>query len=268
MLLNWRPVHMLKIDALSAFTDNYIWMLQDPQRRLCAAVDPGEAGPVEKWLDTRPGWQLTDILITHHHHDHVGGVEQLKARYAATVHGPALEKIPARDEALVDGQRIRILDHELDVFEVPGHTSGHIAYFHDDAQHPWLLSGDTLFAAGCGRLFEGTASQMFRSLQRLAALPASTKVYCTHEYTLSNLRFAQAVEPENPDIAERLEQVTRQREAKHFTLPSELSIEQATNPFLRCSEPSVIAAASRHADRSLETAEAVFAVLRGWKDSF
>ena len=174
----------------------------------------------------------------------------------------------ARDEALVDGQRIRILDHELDVFEVPGHTSGHIAYFHDDAQDPWLLSGDTLFAAGCGRLFEGTASQMFRSLQRLAALPASTKVYCTHEYTLSNLRFAQAVEPENPDIAERLEQVTRQREAKHFTLPSELSIERATNPFLRCSEPSVIAAASQHADRSLETAEAVFAVLRGWKDSF
>ncbi|WP_417776045.1 hydroxyacylglutathione hydrolase [Stutzerimonas xanthomarina] len=259
---------MLKIDALPAFTDNYIWMLQDPQRRLCAAVDPGEAAPVEKWLDTRPDWHLTDILVTHHHHDHVGGVEQLKARYGARVHGPAGEKIPARDDALVDGQRIRILDHELEVFEVPGHTSGHIAYFHDDTQAPWLLSGDTLFAAGCGRLFEGTASQMFGSLQRLAALPASTKVYCTHEYTLSNLRFAKAVEPDNLDIAERLEQVIRLREAKRITLPSDLRIERATNPFLRCSEPRVVAAASRHADRPLDTAEVVFAALRAWKDCF
>ncbi|WP_417790985.1 hydroxyacylglutathione hydrolase [Stutzerimonas xanthomarina] len=259
---------MLKIDALPAFTDNYIWMLQDPQRRLCAAVDPGEAAPVEKWLDTRPDWHLTDILVTHHHHDHVGGVEQLKARYGARVHGPAGEKIPARDDALVDGQRIRMLDHELEVFEVPGHTSGHIAYFHDDTQAPWLLSGDTLFAAGCGRLFEGTASQMFGSLQRLAALPASTKVYCTHEYTLSNLRFAKAVEPDNPDIAERLEQVIRLREAKRITLPSDLRIERATNPFLRCSEPRVVAAASRHADRPLDTAEVVFAALRAWKDCF
>ena len=259
---------MLKIDALPAFTDNYIWILQDPERRLCAVVDPGEANPVQEWLDTRPHWQLTDILVTHHHHDHVGGVEQLKARHGATVHGPARENIPAMDDALIDGQRIRVLDHELEVLEVPGHTSGHIAYFHDDAQTPWLLSGDTLFAAGCGRLFEGTASQMFRSLQRLAALPASTMVYCTHEYTMSNLRFAQAVEPDNPDIAERLEQVIRLREAKRFTLPSALSIEQATNPFLRCSEPAVIAAASRHADGPLDTAEAVFAALRGWKDSF
>lgn len=259
---------MLKIDALPAFTDNYIWMLQDPQRRFCAVVDPGDANPVQEWLDARPDWQLTDILITHHHHDHVGGVEQLKARYSATVHGPAREKIPARDDALIDGQRIRILDHELEVFEVPGHTSGHIAYFHDDTQVPWLLSGDTLFAAGCGRLFEGTASQMFGSLQRLAALPASTKVYCTHEYTLSNLRFARAVEPENPDVAERLEQVIRLREAKRITLPSDLRTERATNPFLRCSEPRVVAAASRHADRPLDTAEVVFAALRAWKDSF
>ncbi len=266
--MTWRPVHMLKIDALPAFTDNYIWLLQDPQRRLCAAVDPGEASPVQQWLDARPGWQLTDILITHHHHDHVGGVEQLKAQYGATVYGPANENIPARDHALADGQRIRILGQELEVFEVPGHTSGHIAYFHDDAKAPWLLSGDTLFAAGCGRLFEGTAIQMFTSLQRLAALPATTKIYCTHEYTLSNLRFAQAVEPENLDIAERLEQVVRLREAKRITLPSDLGAEQTTNPFLRCREPGVVAAASRHADRPLETAEAVFTVLRGWKDSF
>lgn len=266
--MTWRPVHMLKIEALPAFTDNYIWMLQDPQSRLCAAVDPGDAGPVQRWLDARPDWRLTDILITHHHHDHVGGVQQLKAAYGPKVHGPAAENIPARDQALVDGQRIRVLDHELEVIEVPGHTSGHIAYFHDDAQEPWLLSGDTLFAAGCGRLFEGTAAQMFSSLQRLAALPASTQVYCTHEYTLSNLRFAQAVEPDNLEIAERLEQVIRLREAKRITLPSNLRIEQATNPFLRGTEPTVAAAASRHTGRQLTTPESVFTALRAWKDSF
>ncbi|WP_407297297.1 hydroxyacylglutathione hydrolase [Stutzerimonas zhaodongensis] len=259
---------MLKIDALPAFTDNYIWMLQDTQRQRCAAVDPGDAAPVQAWLEAHPGWQLTDILVTHHHHDHVGGVQQLKTQYGPIVYGPATENIPARDVALVDGQRISILDHDLEVYEVPGHTSGHIAYFYGDAQEPWLLSGDTLFAAGCGRLFEGTAAQMFDSLQRLAALPALTKVYCTHEYTLSNLTFAQAVEPGNASISERLEKVTRLREAKQITLPSDLRTEQATNPFLRCTEPLVAAAASHHAGRSLDTPEAVFATLRAWKDSF
>ncbi|AHL75787.1 hydroxyacylglutathione hydrolase [Stutzerimonas stutzeri] len=259
---------MLKIEALPAFTDNYIWMLQDPQSRLCAAVDPGEAGPVQSWLDARPDWRLTDILITHHHHDHVGGVQQLKTTHAAKVHGPAAENIPAMDNALVEGQRIRILDHELEVIEVPGHTSGHIAYFHADAREPWLLSGDTLFAAGCGRLFEGTAAQMFSSLQRLMTLPASTKVYCAHEYTLSNLRFAQAVEPDNLEIAGRLEKVIRLREAKRITLPSDLRIEQETNPFLRSAETTVAATASRHAGRQLPTPESVFAALRAWKDSF
>ena len=259
---------MLKIEALPAFTDNYIWLLLDAERRCCAAVDPGDAAPVQAWLDAHPEWRLTDILITHHHHDHVGGVQQLKARHGARVYGPAAENIPARDEALVDGQRIRVLDHELDVIEVPGHTLGHIAYYHDDRQEPWLLSGDTLFAAGCGRLFEGTAAQMFSSLQRLAVLPAQTRVYCTHEYTLSNLRFAQAVEPGNPAIAERLERVVQMREAKRITLPSDLRTELATNPFLRSTEPVVAAAASRHAGRELATAEAVFAALRAWKDSF
>lgn len=266
--MTWRPVHMLNIDALPAFTDNYIWMLQAPEQRLCAAVDPGDAGPVQAWLEARPGWRLTDILVTHHHHDHVGGVQQLKAAHGARVHGPAAENIPARDVALVDAQRISILDHELEIMEVPGHTSGHIAYFHSDAQTPWLLSGDTLFAAGCGRLFEGTAEQMYRSLQRLAALPSSTRVYCAHEYTLGNLRFAQAVEPNNRAIAERLEQVVRLREAKRITLPSELSIERATNPFLRSAEPVVAAAASHHAGRQLATPESVFAALRAWKDTF
>jgi hydroxyacylglutathione hydrolase len=259
---------MLKIEALPAFTDNYIWMLQDTERRLCVAVDPGDAAPVQAWMDARPDWHLTDILITHHHHDHVGGVEQLKTRYGATVYGPAAERIPARDNALVDGQCIYILDNELRVIEVPGHTSGHIAYFHPDPDEPWLLSGDTLFAAGCGRLFEGTAEQMFDSLQRLAVLPPSTKVYCTHEYTLSNLRFARAVEPDNQDVARRFEAATRLRDAGGITLPSDLRTEQATNPFLRSGEPAVAAAAARQTSRQLGTPEAVFAALRAWKDSF
>lgn len=259
---------MLKIDALPAFTDNYIWLLQDPEQRTCVAVDPGDAGPVQAWLDAHRDWRLTDILITHHHHDHVGGVLQLKERHGAKVHGPAEETIPGRDNALTDGQSIEVLGHRFEVIEVPGHTSGHIAYYHDDPEEPLLLSGDTLFAAGCGRLFEGTATQMFSSLQRLAALPANTRIYCTHEYTLSNLRFAQAVEPDNPEIGERLEQVIRLRDAKRITLPSELRIEHATNPFLRSAEGAVAAAASRHAGRQLDTPENVFAALRAWKDSF
>ncbi len=259
---------MLKIDALPAFTDNYIWLLQDPEQRTCVAVDPGDAGPVQAWLDAHRDWRLTDILITHHHHDHVGGVLQLKERHGAKVHGPAEETIPGRDNALTDGQSIEVLGHRFEVIEVPGHTSGHIAYYHDDPKEPLLLSGDTLFAAGCGRLFEGTAAQMFSSLQRLAALPANTRIYCTHEYTLSNLRFAQAVEPDNPEIGERLEQVIRLRDAKRITLPSEMRIEHATNPFLRSAEGAVAAAASRHAGRQLDTPESVFAALRAWKDSF
>lgn len=258
---------MLKIDALPAFTDNYIWLLQDTQRQHCAVVDPGDAAPVQAWLDANPGWQLTDILITHHHHDHVGGVQQLKARYGAKVYGPATEKIPALDQGLADGQRIRILEHDLNVIEVPGHTLGHIAYFHAATDTPWLLSGDTLFAAGCGRLFEGTAAQMFASLQRLAALPAHTLVYCTHEYTLSNLRFALAVEPENQQIAERFEKVSQLREAGQISLPSDLHTELATNPFLRCNEPAVVAACQNRGQQS-ENPQAVFAALRAWKDNF
>ncbi len=267
MRLTWRPAPMLKIDALPAFTDNYIWLLQDTQQQRCAVVDPGDAAPVQAWLDAHPGWQLTDILITHHHHDHVGGVQQLKSQYGVRVYGPAAEKIPAMDQGLAEGPRIRILEHDLDVIEVPGHTLGHIAYFHDAADSPWLLSGDTLFAAGCGRLFEGTAAQMFASLQRLAALPAETRVYCTHEYTLSNLRFAQAVEPDNRDIAERLEQVRLLRESGQISLPSNLQREQATNPFLRCNEPAVVAACQHKGYRG-ENPETVFAALRAWKDNF
>jgi hydroxyacylglutathione hydrolase len=259
---------MLKIEALPAFSDNYIWLLQDLDKQLCAVVDPGDAAPVQAWLDAHPDWRLTDIVITHHHHDHVGGVEQLRARHAAKVYGPAAENIPSRDIGLTNGQRIEVLGHTLTVIEVPGHTLGHIAYFHADDTAPWLLSGDTLFAAGCGRLFEGTPGQMYDSLRQLAALPPHTLVYCAHEYTLSNVRFAQAVEPDNQFIAERLEQVTKRREAGQITLPSDLQTELDTNPFLRSAVPAVAASAAKHCGATLETPEAVFAAVRAWKDRF
>ncbi|MBF0643598.1 hydroxyacylglutathione hydrolase [Pseudomonas protegens] len=255
---------MIQISALPAFTDNYIWLLQDHRSQRCAVVDPGDAAPVLAWLEQHPGWVLSDILITHHHHDHVGGVERLKQQSAATVYGPAREKIPARDIGLEDNQRVSILGWEFEVFAVPGHTLGHIAYYH----HGLLLCGDTLFAAGCGRLFEGTPEQMHHSLGRLAALPDDTLIYCTHEYTLSNLRFAQAVEPANQDIAERLAKVTQMREQGRMTLPSTLALEKLTNPFLRTGETSVKQKADERNGQDNQSQSAVFAALRAWKDKF
>jgi len=257
---------MIKIDALPAFTDNYIWLLQDLERRRCAVVDPGDAAPVQAWLAAHRDWQLSDILITHHHHDHVGGVTQLKAATGARVLGPAKENIPARDLALGEGDRVEVLGHIFDVTEVPGHTLGHIAYYQAD-QH-WLFCGDTLFAAGCGRLFEGTAEQMHDSLSRLAALPAQTLVYCTHEYTLSNLRFAQAAEPNNPEVAQRLLEVSAWREAGQISLPSTLALERATNPFLRSAETSIKEKIDERDGTRNRSPSEVFAGLRAWKDNF
>jgi len=255
---------MIQISALPAFTDNYIWLLQDHSSRRCAVVDPGDAAPVQAWLDAHPDWILSDILITHHHHDHVGGVQALKNATNATVHGPASENIPARDVALEDNDLVKVLGLDFDVYAVPGHTLGHIAYYH----HGLLFCGDTLFAAGCGRLFEGTPEQMHHSLGRLAALPDDTLVYCTHEYTLSNLKFAAAVEPGNPDIAARLEKVGRQRNEGIMTLPSTLALEKLTNPFLRTAETSVKQKADERNGQRNGTPSEVFAALRAWKDKF
>jgi hydroxyacylglutathione hydrolase len=257
---------MIKIDALPAFTDNYIWLLQDLERRRCAVVDPGDAAPVQAWLAAHADWQLSDILVTHHHHDHIGGVEQLKAATGARVLGPAKEHIPARDLALGEGDRVEVLGHAFRVIEVPGHTLGHIAYY--QAEQHWLFCGDTLFAAGCGRLFEGTAEQMHDSLSRLAALPGQTQVYCTHEYTLSNLRFAQAVEPHNPQVAQRLAEVSAWREAGQISLPSTLALERATNPFLRSAETSIKEKIDQRDGARNRSPSGVFAGLRAWKDNF
>ncbi|MGE8498099.1 MAG: hydroxyacylglutathione hydrolase [Pseudomonas sp.] len=257
---------MIKIDALPAFNDNYIWLLQDLEQKRCAVVDPGDAAPVQAWLVANPGWVLSDILITHHHFDHVGGVEALKAQTGARVYGPAQETIPGRDVALEQGQQIEVLGQSFDIFSVPGHTLGHIAYH--QADHHWLFCGDTLFAAGCGRLFEGTPAQMHDSLGRLAALPGQTLVYCTHEYTLSNLRFARAVEPENRQIAQRFEEVTTWRESGRISLPSTLELEHATNPFLRVAETSVKEKIDERDGKRNRTPSEVFAALRSWKDQF
>ena len=257
---------MIRIDALPAFSDNYIWLLQDSDTQRCAVVDPGDARPVLDWLAAHPHWQLSDILITHHHHDHVGGVAELKQATGARVCGPAREDIPARDLALDDGERIDVLGRSFLIYAVPGHTLGHIAYY--QAEAGWLFCGDTLFAAGCGRLFEGTPQQMHDSLQRLAALPDATAVYCTHEYTLSNLHFARAVEPGNPAIAARFAEVSAWRAAGRISLPSNIALEKATNPFLRCDETSLKEKIDERDGARQRTGSEVFACLRSRKDQF
>jgi hydroxyacylglutathione hydrolase len=259
---------MIQIDALPAFTDNYIWLLRDNVSKRCAVVDPGDAAPVLAWLKGNPDWQLSDILVTHHHADHTGGVAELKNLTGATVYGPANEKIPARDVALSDHDEITVLGLRFAVHAVAGHTLGHIAFYHADQQTPLLFCGDTLFAAGCGRLFEGTPEQMHHSLAKLASLPDNTQIYCAHEYTLSNLRFAMAVEPDNPDVTSRFAQVTRWRQENRISLPSNLALERKTNPFLRASKPSVKQKMDERTGVDHASPVAIFAALRAWKDQF
>lgn len=257
---------MLCVEPVRAFSDNYIWVLANTDTQEAVVVDPGDPQPVRSFLDER-GWDLTAILATHHHPDHVGGIPAL-AQPGVAVIGPAREKIPGKTRDANDGERFALAgwDIEVDVLDIPGHTLGHVA-FHVSAIGA-LFCGDTLFGAGCGRLFEGTAEQMHRSLQRLASLPHETQIYCGHEYTLANLAFAAQVDPENRDVAERLE-TDRARVARgNPTLPSSMAIELRTNPFLRVRDATVRAAAERHAQRHLDDDTAVFAALRHWKDHF
>lgn len=251
--------------ALPAFSDNYIWMFHDGH--LAAVVDPGDAAPVEAALDTA-GLTLAAILVTHHHADHVGGVDRLRSRLRGPVYGPARERIPQPFTPLSQGDRVAVLGLAFEVLDVPGHTAGHIAYIQrDTAAAPLLFCGDTLFSAGCGRLFEGTPRQMAESLARLNALPGDARVCCTHEYTLSNLRFAAAVEPDNAHIADYTQHCRRRRADGQPTLPSSLALERQVNPFLRCSEPAVVAAALAEGAGSPDPV-AVLAALREWKNRF
>ena len=251
---------------LPAFTDNYIWLLHDGQSAV--VVDPGTADPVIPTLD-RLGLRLQAILVTHHHPDHVGGLEALRARYGPlTVYGPARELPDIALERVAGGQVLSLLGLDFEVIDVPGHTAGHVAYFAPRAQPaPLLFCGDTLFSAGCGRLFEGTATQMLASLDALAALPASTRVCCAHEYTLSNLAFAQAVEPDNTDIANYRGHCQSLREVGQPTLPSTIERECRVNPFLRSRQPAVVRAVQA-VDAGAVNEVAVFAALREWKNRF
>ena len=258
---------MLAIHGVPAFQDNYLWVMS--RGREAAVVDPGDAGPVEAFLDEH-GMKLRAILATHHHGDHVGGLAALASHWKCPVYGPAGEDIRGLMYRLHEGDRVAVpgLDVVLDVLDVPGQTAGHIAYVHRDAEDPFVFCGDTLFAGGCGRLFEGTAAQMVASLSKLAALPARTRVYCAHEYTLSNLRFARAVEPGNSALVERQSREAAKRERGEPTVPSTIGIELDTNPFLRWKAPAVIAAAERHAGHALPDPVAVFAEVREWKNNF
>jgi len=256
----------LDVRPICAFQDNYIWLLQVPDDpRAAAVVDPGDAAPVLQVL-AAGGLRLDAILLTHHHADHVGGAAELVAASGAAVFGPARERLPVEAHRLTGGDRARLptLGLEFEVIDVPGHTAGHIAYF----GHDTLFCGDTLFSAGCGRLFEGTAEQMLASLDALAGLPDSTRVYCGHEYTQANLRFATAVESGNPDIADYARRAGELRSKGQPTLPSTLGLEKRVNPFLRSRHENVRISAERQACRRLQTPVEVFATVRGWKDNF
>ncbi|HEU0198056.1 MAG TPA: hydroxyacylglutathione hydrolase [Nevskiaceae bacterium] len=257
----------LVIEALPAFTDNYLWLIHDGHA--AGIVDPGDAAVVQAAILARH-LELRTILVTHHHADHTGGIKALKAATGARVIGPAMEasRIPLLDQPMQDGELVAWAAPalQLQAITVPGHTAGHMAYY--AAEQGWLLCGDTLFSAGCGRLFEGTAAQMYASLQRLAALPDDTRVYCAHEYTLANLRFARAAEPGNAAIVAALADAEAAHVAQRPTVPSTLRHERATNPFLRCAQPELAAGFAARSGESSHDPVRIFAALRRWKDGF
>ncbi len=252
---------MLDIVPLQALRDNYVWTLRNA--RHAAVVDPGEARPVLEYLQ-REKLALAAILATHHHPDHVGGIPELLAHQRVPVYGPKGEPIATLTRPVAEGDTVEIpeLGVTLSVLDIPGHTRAHIAYYGAGS----LFCGDTLFACGCGRLFEGTPEQMMASLAKLAALPDATKVYCGHEYTLANIAFAQQVEPKNTALAARLVRDQKLRAAGKPTLPSTLGEERATNPFLRWKEPAVVESANKYLGARVSDPVRVFAAIRDWKN--
>ena len=255
---------MFEIFPLRAFSDNYIWtLLKDNE---VTVVDPGDPKPVISFLEKRD-LTLNNIFITHHHYDHTGGIQSLVELYNCEVYGPTGGHIEGINTSLTEGDVIEISGIEFSIFSTPGHTLDHISYF-ADIDVPLLFCGDTLFSGGCGRLFEGTPEQMFNSLNKFSVLPSNTQVFCTHEYTESNLTFAVEVEPDNKDLNDRLNEVREMRREDKITLPSTISTELKINPFLRCHREEVIQAAQNYSQTAVSKDEEVLGVIRNWKDNF
>lgn len=267
---------MTSITPIPALENNYFWVIRpDSQQPFVCLVDPGDAAPVIDYLQKHQ-LQLNAILITHRHHDHIDGINELLQLWPVPVYGPDSPAIPQITHKLKDGDRLRLHPLEFEVIAVPGHTVEHIAYYlpaisrctTTKPEPPAIFCGDALFAAGCGRMFDGPADVMWASLCRLAALPEDTRVYCAHEYTLANLAFAKAVEPDNPEIAARFEAVKFLRSNDGISLPTTISLEKRTNPFLRCQVDGVKNFISQRETRALIDAKEVFALLRRTKDNW
>lgn len=258
----------LVIHTIPAFEDNYLWLFHEEGHRAAYVVDPGDAQPIEDALK-RLDLDLAGILVTHHHPDHTGGINRLLSMTKVPVYGPDSASIPQVSHTLTEGERITLANTQFTVLEIPGHTLDHIAYVAKPVgQDPLVFCGDTLFTAGCGRIFEGTAAQMYQSLEKLNQLPEDTLIYCAHEYTLNNLAFASALEPHNQAIQSKVTEDIQKRQKNIPTVPSTIKVERETNPFLRSLIPAVIQAASEHCGRILSEPVEVLGAVRLWKDNF
>ena len=237
---------MVEVTAVPVLSDNYVWLIHDPASGETAAVDPSVAGPVLDAVEAK-GWRLSQVLNTHWHPDHTGGNEAIQGATGCPITAPAeAERVSKVDHIVAEGDRVRIGGAEAVVWDIPAHTAGHIAYYFEAER--MIFVGDTMFAMGCGRLFEGSAEQMYANLQRIAALPADVRIYCGHEYTLANARFAAHAEPGNSDVAERLSKVERLRSDGKITLPTTVAEERATNPFVRSPDAESFARLRREKD--------------------